>query len=119
MDVAIQPLFIAFVLVAISGIYFRKGKGLTLIRRIAASAHGVLAILIFPVGVAVDKRLIESESAVAGIGINSCLLLAIVSVIYSFKALKDVGYLHFVHVLTIGGAILIFFLVGLGLFGPG
>ena len=75
--------------------------------------------MIFPVGVVVDERLIESESAFAGIGIHSCLLLVFVSVIYSFKALKDVRYLHFAHVFTINGALLVFFLVGLFLYGPG
>ena len=119
MNVSLHPLIVALILASISGTYFHRGQALTLFRRIAASAHGVLAILILPVGVVVDKRLVESESAVAGIGIYSCSLLAICSIIYSIWALKNVGYLHFVHVLTFGGILLAFFLVGLGVFGPG
>lgn len=119
MDVALHPLLIVIILASITVVYFRKGQALTLFRRIAASAHGVLALLILPAGILVDKRLVESESAVAGIGIYSCSLLAISSIVYSVIALKEAGFLHLIHLLTFGGIVLVFFVVGLGVFGPG
>lgn len=88
-------------------------------RRIAASAHGLLALSPVPIAGVVAANQLEPESVTVVFAVYGCAALAIASMIYSIRALRELRYLHFVHILTFNGLMLTLFLAGLVLVGPG
>lgn len=106
-------------LIGISGIYFLRGRRLTLVRRIAASAHGLLVLLTLPIARVVAAKQLEPESVTVILAVYGCPLLAIVSMIYSVRALRELGYLHFLHILTFAGLLATNLIAVLLIAGPG
>ena len=105
-------------LIAISGYYFYLGRGLTLQKRIASSAHGILALAIPVTGLALDGVLLENELYLASVVIWPLVFLALVSVVASMLYLQVKWQVHLLHVITISGLYLLLFFTNLMIFDP-
>lgn len=119
MNVSPAVIFLLAVLGGISGFYFYRGRGLTLMRRTFASAHGVLALLTLPVAGLAAVNGVEPDSIAAIAAVYGCSVLSLGSTIYSVKALGDLGYFHFLHVFTLAGVLATSFGAALMVGGPG
>ena len=106
-------------LVGISGLYFLRGRRLTLVRRIAASVHGLLVLLTLPIAGVVAAKQLQPESVMVILAVYGCPALAIVSMVYSVRALRELGYLHFLHILTFAGLLATNLMAALLIVGPG
>lgn len=92
-------------LIVISAAYFRRGKTLTLRKRIAASAHAVLVAAILPYGLAIDALSTGYASPMAQLPIALLLLLAAASIAYSVWVFREKMLIHLLHLVTIALAI--------------
>jgi hypothetical protein len=116
MDVAIALGF-CLLLVLISAMYFRLGRGETPRTRVAASSHAFLVAAILPYGLVVDATTRGNAPAVLQLPIFLMLLLALMSMVYSVWVLRDKPFLHLVHLITIALAIPLTFIGAIAIVG--
>lgn len=92
----------AFVIaLASSGWFFILGRNLSLSRRAASAAHGILAVVVLPlVWVIQLKSLVPEPDIVASLVFLLCGL-SISSIIYSVAAIRGNGWAHLLHLATL------------------
>ena len=105
-------------LIAISIYYFYLGRRLTLQKRIASSAHGILALAIPVTYLVLDGVLLENELHLFGVAIWSLVFLALVSLVSSMRYLQIKWRVHLLHVITISGLYVLVFFTNLMIFDP-
>lgn len=88
-------------LVLISAVYFRLGRGETTRTRIATSVHALLIAVILPYGLLVDAATTGYAPTIAQLPILLLLLLALVSMVYSVWVFRKRPLLHLAHIVTI------------------
>ena len=84
-----------------------------------ASAHGALGLLTLPIAGFAAKNGVNPDSIAAITAVYGCFVLLVASVIYSIKALRELGYLHFLHIFTVAGGLATHFVAALIVGGPG
>ena len=119
MNVSPAVIVLLAALGGISGFYFYRGRELTLLRRAIASAHGVLALLTLPLAIFAAVNGVERDSVAAIAVVYGCSILSLGSIIYSIRALGNLGYFHLLHILTFAGVLATSFGAALVVGGPG
>ena len=98
--------------------YFYLGRGLTLKKRIASSAHGILALAIPVTGLGLDGVLQENDLHIASVVIWLLVFGAIASLVSSMRYLQVKRQVHLLHVITITGLYVLIFFANLVIFDP-
>lgn len=102
----------------ISVLFYLRGQQLPLVRRIAASAHGLLVALILLIAGVVAANQPVADSVLVVFALYGCPALAILSMIYSMRALREIPYIHLLHLVTIASLFATLTIAALVVGGP-